>query len=560
MDSFESTAESSFTSNIEDLVTDFDDYGFAVFEEECKFVSNAKVIHNRKKALPDAVLSEWHKVLSDWKLYAKSGSSIKLLNLVKKGVPDELRGKLWQNILETDALIRSSKFNYQEHVEQMRDELCLLGISEFNTTRSERVLNRMTVDECRKYDISESNLLNLKQISLDIGRTFPTHRQFLGNTSEGIEGRAKLFRILVNYTKYNPTIGYCQGMSYIAGMLSMVLPEVEAFWCFVVFLEKPKYLYGYFDNDLEKIQRHAAVFDELLKQKEPELWKHLTVFGVHPLVYVTPWFMCLYTSLPSWDAILSIWDLVLIRGVTVVFETAIAIMISLKNSLLEASDVNQLILNLQNPPVECVQRSVLLPTIFQINVNLWEIESISAVLAEKEKALKLAKSVAPQQMTNSKKFTRYLADIKQKFDRKKTGAKENILVRNLKKAFSIGEKVVVSSLPNFSDHFGNGCQSPLYPLKLSNSTAIDVWRLRRLKMMKGKYNSTDSLGVVNNIIGSSADQRWSFQQFSHQLPLRDIHTPNTSFIASPEKELKSFIGLDGSFSSHDSSFTNKSSN
>ena len=39
--------------------------------------------------------------------------------------------------------------------------------------------------------------------------------------------------------------------------------------------------------------------------------------GVHPLVYVTPWFMCLFTSLPCWDTVLAIADLFFLEGVCV---------------------------------------------------------------------------------------------------------------------------------------------------------------------------------------------------------------------------------------------------
>ena len=33
-----------------------------------------------------------------------------------------------------------------------------------------------------------------------------------------------------------------------------------------------------------------------------------------PLMYLTPWFMALFTSLPCWDAVLTIWDLLLLDG------------------------------------------------------------------------------------------------------------------------------------------------------------------------------------------------------------------------------------------------------
>ena len=36
--------------------------------------------------------------------------------------------------------------------------------------------------------------------------------------------------------------------------------------------------------------------------------------GVHPLMYVTSWFMCLFTTLPCWDTVLTICDLLFLEG------------------------------------------------------------------------------------------------------------------------------------------------------------------------------------------------------------------------------------------------------
>ena len=35
-----------------------------------------------------------------------------------------------------------------------------------------------------------------------------------------------------------------------------------------------------------------------------------------PLMYLTPWFMALFTSLPCWDAVLAIWDMILLEGIS----------------------------------------------------------------------------------------------------------------------------------------------------------------------------------------------------------------------------------------------------
>jgi hypothetical protein len=68
----------------------------------------------------------------------------------------------------------------------------------------------------------------VKQIELDLHRTFYTHELLV--EKEG-EGQKKLFRILAAYARVNPAVGYCQGMSYVAAVLLMNMPEEPAFWC-----------------------------------------------------------------------------------------------------------------------------------------------------------------------------------------------------------------------------------------------------------------------------------------------------------------------------------------
>ncbi|EDO27607.1 predicted protein, partial [Nematostella vectensis] len=94
----------------------------------------------------------------------------------------------------------------------------------------------------------------MRQIMLDVERSFPTHKMFIDGSTEGKEGRASLFRVLAVYAHYNTQVSYCQGMSYIAGMLLMNMDEEDAFWCLVSLFERPKYLAGYFDNSLSNVR------------------------------------------------------------------------------------------------------------------------------------------------------------------------------------------------------------------------------------------------------------------------------------------------------------------
>lgn len=75
-------------------------------------------------------------------------------------------------------------------------------------------------------------------------------------------------------------------------------------------------------------------------------------YNLDPLMYVTPWFMCLFTSLPCWDCVLAIWDLMFLEGAIVVFRVALAVMESIKPLLMDEKDANGLIILLQKLPAK----------------------------------------------------------------------------------------------------------------------------------------------------------------------------------------------------------------
>jgi hypothetical protein len=43
--------------------------------------------------------------------------------------------------------------------------------------------------------------------------------------------------VLYTYVKRNPTVGYCQGMNFIAGRLLQYLNEEETFWALCQIIE-----------------------------------------------------------------------------------------------------------------------------------------------------------------------------------------------------------------------------------------------------------------------------------------------------------------------------------
>ena len=67
----------------------------------------------------------------------------------------------------------------------------------------------------------------LKQIDLDVPRTFPEHAFFQSD-----EGQAALRAVLTAYVAHDPDTGYCQSLNFVAGFLLLALGRdaEAAFW------------------------------------------------------------------------------------------------------------------------------------------------------------------------------------------------------------------------------------------------------------------------------------------------------------------------------------------
>ncbi|XP_069571305.1 carabin [Brachyistius frenatus] len=302
----------------------FDEFGFALIKRK-----DQKLHHRSHEYSYPQMSSVRVKELCELLSYWNGASFIcksQIERFIRTGVPPSLRGRVWKCLLAVDGLREASDFNYQTCLSEVRGPLVDLGVSEYgilsaiatlSDTQNDLDLNqRPPSSEHHRYSADDITLF--RQIALDLQRSFPTHRSLMGESPEAIEGQAKLFRVLIAYAKYNPQVGYSQGMSYIAAVLLMQLGEEEAFWALTALLEKPKYLADLFDLSLTKVQHQVKVFDQLLKHRKPQLFQHLESVGVLSVHFVMPWFLTLFTSLPCWDSVLAVWDLIILHGINAI--------------------------------------------------------------------------------------------------------------------------------------------------------------------------------------------------------------------------------------------------
>ena len=101
---------------------------------------------------------------------------------------------------------------------------------------------------------------------------------------------ASLREVLHAVACHDPAVGYCQGMSFIAGfLLCQGMPPEDSFYIMVALLEAHG-LRGLYTDGLMLVQRSTATLDNLVAERFPLLQERLAPMGIGGAMYAVPWY------------------------------------------------------------------------------------------------------------------------------------------------------------------------------------------------------------------------------------------------------------------------------
>lgn len=228
-------------------------------------------------------------------------------NLLRSGVPQEYRCKVWKSLVDLRVGKERQSFGpdyYQSLLEPNRPP---------SSSKT-----------------SSSN--STKQIELDLLRTLPKNKHFEDLDSSGT---VRLRRVLTAYAEHNPKVGYCQGMNRLAAVALLVLPEEEAFYCVVAIIDNimPK---GYY-NDLWLAQVDSKVVLDYVAAKMPNLSRHFKQYGIED-ISLFAWFLTIFVDGTPPALFLRIWDSFLFEGEKILFRVALALLKMCETELLHLTN------------------------------------------------------------------------------------------------------------------------------------------------------------------------------------------------------------------------------
>ncbi|OCT95362.1 growth hormone-regulated TBC protein 1-like [Xenopus laevis] len=276
-----------------DSVPRIDAYGFVrpaefdyAFYEE--FIARYHVVLTRRAL-------KWSKLLQQSSAVEKS---MKVKRYIRKGIPNEHRSLVWMVVSGAQA--------------QM----------DINTGYFRSVFAE-----------GEKNPKLLDLVNTDLNRTFPDNVKFRKNANPSLQ--KELYSVLVAYGQHNKTVGYCQGMNFIAGYLILVTKDEEkAFWLMDALIGR--ILPDYYSPAMTGLKTDQEVLGDLVKKKAPAVAQLIETHGVMWTLLVSRWFICLFIDILPVETVLRIWDSLFFEGSKVLFRVALTLIKQYQAFILEA--------------------------------------------------------------------------------------------------------------------------------------------------------------------------------------------------------------------------------
>ncbi|KAF5386101.1 hypothetical protein D9615_002253 [Tricholomella constricta] len=239
----------------------------------------------------------WGAVISDYQGFASERPE-ELATAIARGVPDTLRGMMWQHMAASKD-------------PELEDAYL-------------KLLKETSIHE--------------KAIIRDLGRTFPHHDFF--NDGQGI-GQENLFNVLKAYSlclsittpaiisnaigRYDPQVGYCQGLPFVVAILLLNMPDEEAFSLLVRLM----YVYdlrGHFLPEMPKLQMRLFQFDRLIEELLPVLHIHFLRQGIKSSMFCSQWFLTMFSYRFPLPVVFRIYDNCLASGIEAIFGFSIMLL------------------------------------------------------------------------------------------------------------------------------------------------------------------------------------------------------------------------------------------
>ncbi|XP_060134906.1 TBC1 domain family member 1 isoform X4 [Zootoca vivipara] len=278
----------------------------------------------------------WEKMLSTPGRSKVKFDMEKIHSAVGKGVPRHHRGEIWKFLAE----------QYQLKPQFANKQLP-------KDTPYKELLKQLTSQQ--------------HAILIDLGRTFPTHPYFSAQLGAG---QLSLYNILKAYSLLDPEVGYCQGLSFVAGVLLLHMSEEEAFKM-LKFLMFDMGLRKQYRPDMTILQIQMYQLSRLLHDYHRDLYNHFEAHEIGPSLYAAPWFLTMFASQFPLGFVARVFDMLFLQGSEVIFKVALSLLGSHKPLILQHENLETIVdfVKCILPNLGLVQMEKTINQVFEMDIS-----------------------------------------------------------------------------------------------------------------------------------------------------------------------------------------------
>ncbi|XP_075708456.1 TBC1 domain family member 4 isoform X2 [Rhinoderma darwinii] len=283
-------------------------------KENLKLEASRDELQSRKSKLDyEEVGSCQKEVLNLWDKRLNCRTKIRfdmeeIYATLKEGVPKCKRGEIWQ-FLSVQYRIRHRLPSKQQPPDITYSEL----------------LKQLTAQQ--------------HAILVDLGRTFPTHPYFSAQLGAG---QLSLYNLLKAYSLLDKEVGYCQGISFVAGVLLMHMSEQQAFEMLKFLMYELAFRKQY-RPDMISLQIQMYQLSRLLHDYHRDLYNHLEENEISPSLYAAPWFLTLFASQFPLGFVARVFDIIFVQGTEVIFKVALSLLSNNKECIMACDNFENIV-------------------------------------------------------------------------------------------------------------------------------------------------------------------------------------------------------------------------
>ena len=278
-------------------------------------------LFDEKKVLNIKIIEDFLKEINERfnKNYKNKLEYQEFFSLCYLGFPHKYRKKMWKIFIGNDLSITKKMYLfYQKDL--------IKNVYDFGD---------MDLRLRENTNVKFSEDFNLNNILIDIIKSRYIFLQAINEQNlDDDELLQKIYNITYIFNLIRSDIPYNKGIVLLAYLFLLVgYSEVKSFKC-IMNLICSRNIYKFYIGDTDTINRYLDFFTKLLEKYAKNVYEHLNKLEIKPELYLIPWFEKLFIQSLDYDILLHVFDLYIINGEYILFQTAITIIKLLEEDIL----------------------------------------------------------------------------------------------------------------------------------------------------------------------------------------------------------------------------------